>query len=143
MTTTKNNDLIGNDPLAWMEEEVHGVAQERVDKDTDAGPDQDVAGQEPSASPDDADVPVVLPAILNIQGAARLHEQLLAVLQGRKQVIIDARNVNSIDTAALQLLVIFRQETLKSSLDMRIDAPSSQLIAAARLLDVADLLEVA
>ena len=146
MTTAKNNDLIGNDPLAWMDEEQHDGAQDPADREAgtlpSATPLKD-SQQKPSAAAEVADAAVVLPATLNIQGVARLHEQLQAVLHGHSRISIDAQHVNSIDTSALQLLVIFRQEALQSNMEICINAPTEQFVAATRMLDVADLLEVA
>lgn len=145
MTTAKKDDLIAHDPLAWMDEEQQSSSQEPVDKDAEIpspahglqDPEQDS-----SMEPHGSDEPVLLPATLNIQGVAQLHEQLQGLLHNRSMISIDASNVESIDTAALQLLVIFRQEALKSGLEVSITAPSSRFVKAARLLDVADLLEV-
>jgi len=149
MTTAKNNELMGYDPLAWMDEEQqvqHGADKKPADRDDASLPSatsMKASEQQPSKLSEAAETPVVLPATLNIQGVALLHEQLQAALQSRKQVIIDAQHVNSIDTAALQLLVIFRREALQSNMDICINAPTEQFVAAAQILDVADLLEVA
>jgi len=149
MTTAKNNDLMGYDPLAWMEEEQnrqHADGQEHADKETEtlssAANLKDAEKESADQNDVDADTSIELPSAFNIQSAARMHEQLQALLQGQKRVVIDAQHVNSIDTAALQLLVVFRQEALQSNIEMRITAPSEQFVAAARLLDVADLLGV-
>jgi len=66
----------------------------------------------------------------------------MQALKDNDSLEIDAANVNSIDTASLQLLVVLKQEALKLSKDIIFDFPSDKFIEAAELLGIDNMLGV-
>jgi Anti-anti-sigma regulatory factor (antagonist of anti-sigma factor) len=86
--------------------------------------------------------PILLEAVLNIRNINTLHELLLKAFESRETIEIDASAVTSIDTATLQLLTVLKQEGVKSGKKVVFDFPSDKFIETARLLGLADLLEV-
>ncbi|NMW26099.1 STAS domain-containing protein, partial [Rhodanobacter denitrificans] len=64
-------------------------------------------GQEPAA---DGAAVVVLPADCRIAAQAALKAELLGTLKQGAIVVLDGSQVERADTAALQLLVLFRRE---------------------------------
>lgn len=72
----------------------------------------------------------------NIQGVADLKLKLAASLTPGKPVGIDAGEVESVDTAALQLLVAFRRHSEAQSSTVSWVNTSAAFADAARLLDL-------
>ena len=89
------------------------------------------------------DTKIMLASILNIQGAAKLHEQLMTALESQNRIEIDASDVNTIDTSTLQLLVVLKQESVKLHKQVIIASSSERFKEAAKLLGIAELLDVA
>lgn len=86
--------------------------------------------------------PIILEAMLNIRNINALHELLLNAFENRETIEIDASAVTAVDTATLQLLTVLKQEGVKSGKKVVFDFPSDQFIDTARLLGLAELLEV-
>lgn len=86
--------------------------------------------------------PIMLDAVLNIRHINELHESLLKAFETRKTLEIDASAVTSVDTATLQLLTVLKQAAVKSGKQIVFDFPSEKFIDSARLLGLAELLEV-
>lgn len=84
---------------------------------------------------------VILEPEINIQKVADLHEKLTASLELNDHIEIDAEEVKSIDTATLQLFVVFKQEAVKLHKQVEFIA-SERFIESAKLLGVAEMLEV-
>lgn len=72
-----------------------------------------------STSTDGTQQMLLLPAICCSQDVAAVHRQLLALRQNGQAVTIDARDVEEVDTAYLQLLCAFAMEAAKMSVDVR------------------------
>ncbi len=79
---------------------------------------------------------------MSIQKVANLHERLMASLEQNDHIEIDASEVKLIDTATLQLFVVFKQEVVKLHKQVEFIA-SERFIDSAKLLNVAEILEVA
>ena len=79
---------------------------------------------------------------MSIQKVANLHERLMASLEQNDNIEIDASEVKLIDTATLQLFVVFKQEVVKLHKQVEFIA-SERFIDSAKLLNVAEILEVA
>ena len=79
---------------------------------------------------------------ISIQKVANLHERLMASLEQNDHIEIDASDVKLIDTATLQLLVVFKQEVVKLHKQVEFIA-SERFIDSAKLLNVEEILEVA
>ncbi len=158
--TIKNNDsLIGFDPLAWISTDDDLASQtdskaEQIDEGVGAivgEPETEllvaeVNKQESLSEPESAEFvdnsKITLDAILNINTVLELHGKLVQALQDNDSLEIDGANVSSIDTASLQLLVILKQEALKSGKDIIFDFPSDKFIEAAGLLGIDNMLGV-
>lgn len=96
---------------------------------------------ERQAAPDGA-AAVVLPADCRIAAQAALKTQLLGALEQGAGVVLDASQVERVDTAALQLLVLLRRELQArgGALDWR--GASEAFNEAAGLLGLARILEL-
>lgn len=88
------------------------------------------------------DYHVKLEPELSIQKVANLYERLIATLEQNDDIEIDAAEVKSIDTATLQLLVVFKQEVVKLHKQVKFIA-SERFVDSAKLLGVAEMLEIA
>ena len=86
--------------------------------------------------------PITLDAVLNIRHINELHESLLKAFESRDTLEIDASAVTTVDTATLQLLTVLKQEAVKSGKHVAFDFPSEKFIDSARLLGLAELLEI-
>jgi len=160
MSGKNDNSLIGFDPLAWMSDDnvdEDGSRQQQQQKvidevkdeqvDVEQAPEvieefKEVSDVSPQIEDDKSDCKIILESVLNIQNVTVLYDQLLKALESNKPVEIDASAVSIVDTATLQLLAVFKQETVKLLREVSIDFPSDKFIESARLLGLADLLDV-
>ncbi len=85
---------------------------------------------------------ITLDATLNIQTVGNLYDQFLKMLDTQNIIEIDASFVESIDTATLQLITVFKQEGIKLQKEISIDFPSDKFVEAAEILGLTELLEV-
>ncbi|UJJ50158.1 MULTISPECIES: STAS domain-containing protein [Rhodanobacter] len=125
---TADKQLVSANERAWS----GGMAGKRAVKQQ-----QD----ERQAAPDGA-AAVVLPADCRIAAQAALKTQLLGALEHGASVVLDASQVERVDTAALQLLVLLRRELQArgGALDWR--GASEAFNEAAGLLGLARILEL-
>jgi phospholipid transport system transporter-binding protein len=82
------------------------------------------------------EVRVGMPADFRIAEASEMHRQLRAALDG-SAIVLDGGAVERVDTAALQLLVVFQHEARKR------DRPVSWAAVSAPLHDAASQLALA
>jgi anti-anti-sigma regulatory factor len=158
--------MIGFDPLAWMDEEEQIEAQvdnkpksesennaddkvENEPVENNSKPEQPEVEMEQSKISDHeqddeitGDAQVVLEAEMNIQKAAELQKLLIDALEQNDQIQINAEAVKTIDTATLQLLVVLKHEAVKLHKEVVITA-SERFVESANLLGVGEMLEVA
>ena len=156
MTTKNNESLIGFDPLAWINDDDETPApeeslMEQVDEISsevvnESGATEELSSQESLSEPEINELidnsQIILDATLNINTVTELHGKLMQALKDNDSLEIDAANVNSIDTASLQLLVVLKQEAFKSGKDIIFDFPSDRFIEAAELLGIDNMLGV-
>jgi len=157
MAEKNEKDLIGFDPLAWMnnEEESNNTEKEelKIDQQVEQAAQADI--NESTAPPQDvvnsvvtdteelvSEAKLTLDATLNIQNVNHLYEQLLQLLEQQDKIEIDASEVASVDTATLQLLIVFKQTAVKLQKEVIFDFPSDKFIEAAELLGLAEMLEI-
>jgi len=157
MAEKNEKDLIGFDPLAWMnnEEESNNTEKEepKIDQQVEQAAQADI--NESTAPPPDvvnsvvtdteelvSEAKLTLDATLNIQNVNHLYEQLLQLLEQQDKIEIDASEVASVDTATLQLLIVFKQTAVKLQKEVIFDFPSDKFIEAAELLGLAEMLEI-
>ena len=80
---------------------------------------------------------------VDIAKAGALRDVLLAALIDKKPVVLDAGDVERVDTAALQVLTAFFVDANAQNLKARWQNPSSAIINAASLLGLTDSLGLA
>jgi ABC-type transporter Mla MlaB component len=84
-----------------------------------------------------------LPAQCTLADADGLKLTLARLLQNVKPVTLDARAVQRIDTASMQLLAAFALERAARELGVAVGAASAEFLQAARLLGLEQLLRPA
>jgi len=156
MTTKNNESLIGFDPLAWINDDDETPAQEessmeQVDEISsevadESSPAEELSSQESLSEMEITELidnsKITLEDTLNINTVLELHGKLMQALKDNDSLEIDAANVNNIDTASLQLLVVLKQEAFKLGKDIVFDFPSDRFIEAAELLGIDNMLGV-
>ena len=90
-----------------------------------------------------ADNLISLPAEVGIDSAAAWRLRLLKQVDNPKPVILDARDVAQVHTAALQLFCMFCHDRRAAGRDTHWKEPSAALRSAAALLGVTTLLQLA
>jgi anti-anti-sigma regulatory factor len=120
--------LVSADGRAWS----GGMAGKRAAK-------QEQGGRQ--TAPDGA-AAVVLPADCRIAAQAALKVQLLDALEQGARVVLDAGEVERVDTAALQLLVLLRRELQARGATLDWRNASAAFNEAAGLLGLARILEL-
>lgn len=98
-------------------------------------------GDKRAASTTEQQAPLALPADCRIAALPALKDALLAAL-GEGAVTLDGRHVERTDTAALQLLLLFRRELALRGANLSWLGASSALLEAAGLLGLTQTLEL-
>jgi ABC-type transporter Mla MlaB component len=149
MTNKKDKNLVGYDPLAWMDEDneqenpvSHSAQPAAAAEPVNTAPSEEVTNDASDTGEQQENI-LCLEQTLNIQNVVHLHEQLMTMFDNYNHIEIDASNVTTIDTANLQLLIIFKQGAIKLHKDVVINSPSSRFKEAADLLGIAEMLDVA
>lgn len=151
MAKKDDKDLIGFDPLAWMEEgDETAVADTPVNEAvvmvvTEPMMNSEEAAPEMLAEAtigEEMDSKLVLDTILNIQNVSHLYEKLTAILDNHDKVEIDASVVETIDAANLQLLIMLKQTAIKLQKEVTLDFPSDRFVESAQLLGLSEMLGV-
>lgn len=93
-------------------------------------------------SPDTGLAPVVLDNQLGIKNIAELKEQLTVAYNADSTVVVDAGRVESIDTAALQLLIAFANSARKQSRTVEWKQPSGAFQEMADLVDLSQCMGI-
>ena len=156
MAKKDEKELIGFDPLAWMNDDNEtDKTQEQATVEQVAEP--DIESSKPVAAAEIAAEPIIenvaepeqaddsklaLDVTLNIQNVTDLHERLLVLLEQKDKIEIDASAVVSIDTATLQLLIVLKQTAIKLQKEIVFDFPSDKFIESAELIGLSEMLEV-
>jgi len=156
MAEKKDSELIGFDPLAWMNDNkeeqppVAAVPEETVSVDekianitepTIEAPSEEVTEEVNVVIPPD-EQKVILDSTHTIQNINGLYDKFHVLLKSQEIIEIDASAVMSIDTATLQLLIVLKQTAIKQGKEVVIDFPSDQFIEAAELLGLSEMLNV-
>ncbi|NOY62514.1 MAG: STAS domain-containing protein [Gammaproteobacteria bacterium] len=79
---------------------------------------------------------------VEISVAAELHARLKQALETQSSVVLDAESVEIVDTSALQVLCVFLREAHSFHIDVQWHQPSEQMLSAARLLGMTELLSL-
>jgi len=86
---------------------------------------------------------VILDASIAIDGVADLKERLLQAMDGAEVVLVDASEVQRVDTSAIQALCALRKELAESGAALEWRAPSPALTDGAHRLGLTDSLGLA
>jgi len=135
MAEKNDKDLIGFDPLAWMNESEDEVKSPSEEKGVAITSDNENESLNEEGK-------LILDATLNIQNVTHLYEQARVLLEGQDKIEIDASSVTTIDTATLQLLIVLKQSAVKLGKEIVFDFPSDKFIDSAELLGLAEMLEI-
>lgn len=100
------------------------------------------SAEEIGGTRDDGAAVIALDANLTIAETAALQEVLLARLRSTTTCRIDASEVESIDTAGLQLIAAAAKTAAEKGLELTIDKPSERFIDAACQIGLGGLLGV-
>ncbi len=90
----------------------------------------------------DVNTPIVLDAHLSIRNINDLYEKLIRLFEKRTVLDIDASQITSIDTAALQLLTVLKREAIVTGKTVTFDFPSEAFVSSASLLGLEKILEI-
>jgi anti-sigma B factor antagonist len=82
---------------------------------------------------------VTLSGALTVFHVAQVHQNMWVTMQSLTPVIVDFSDVQSIDTAGLQLLLFIKKSSLHQGSDWRFVAPSKRVQDVCRLLDMDQL----
>ncbi|MDD5581263.1 MAG: STAS domain-containing protein [Methylobacter sp.] len=152
MKTNEKNNLIGFDPLAWMDDNAGEIKdqpeeeqimpdqedEEQYDEAASLSSHLEEGGTEDSAS----DAEINLEATLTIQKVLILHEKLKSSLAVNSTIVINSAAVAAIDTATLQLFVALKKTAVKLQKEIIFALPSQRFIESAKLLGLLEILEV-
>jgi len=95
-----------------------------------------------STADEDSEPFIELDATLTIQNVVTLYERLKKSYTENDAIEINATQVNSIDTATLQLLFALKKDAIKNQKQVIITKPSLKFIESARLLGLLDELGI-
>lgn len=82
----------------------------------------------------------VLDSVLVINNAHTMHEQFIALIKTKKNVVIDASSVEMVDTSILQLLLAFVKKLHAEDLKVSWMNPSNELLSRAEMLNLTEKL---
>lgn len=85
----------------------------------------------------------VLDSVLVINNAHTMHGQLTALINAKKNVVIDASAVEMVDTSILQLLLVFVKKLHAENLKATWMNPSNEFLSRAKILDLTEKLGLA
>jgi len=151
MAEKNDKDLIGFDPLAWMNESEGEAKTASEDNSSAITSDHEneaiitetiIETVSENEALKEEGGKLTLDASLNIKNVTHLYEQVLVLLEGQDKIEIDASSVTAIDTATLQLLIVLKQSAVKLGKEIVFDFPSDKFIDSAELLGLAEMLEI-
>ena len=85
----------------------------------------------------------VLDSVLVINNAHTMHGQFMALINAKRNVVIDASSVEMVDTSILQLLLAFVIKLHAEDLKVTWMNPSNELLNRAEILDLSEKLGLA
>ena len=85
---------------------------------------------------------IICEDVMDISAVAGLKSQLVEALESGLPVVLDAKQVERADTAALQLLSAFFQDASAKKQDIQWRAPSEALSRSSALLGLSELLHL-
>ena len=140
--SVKQKDF-SHDPLERMGSAVSNPCEESEEVAQDAVANSAVSGGDRGETGDDTGpVKILLEPVLNIEGVGSLHERLIKAFDHCEGLDIDASKVESVDTSAIQLLIILLKQSGKAGKTVRISNPSARFVDTARLLGATGMLGI-
>lgn len=79
---------------------------------------------------------------LDISAANTFYEKLLQAIEAESPIVLDASNIEHIDTVGIQLLCTLYQEARSKGIEFRWQQPSDSFRSSARLLGLEECLEL-
>ena len=89
-----------------------------------------------------SDAKLKLEGVVNIAKADALHHEMEEILTKNSATVIDASELQRIDTAVLQLLASFMKSMSAANLSVSWGGVTDELIAAAKLLGLEQVLSL-
>lgn len=160
----KKKPVMGYDPLAWLKATDEPVPEQKQStvlaepssqteaSDTEQQPmrqDQTAMTEHDSNTPADEQAnqissrTILLESRANIAQVEQLQKEMNEVLREHQHIKIDARDIEVVDTAILQLLVCFVREIKNVSGTVEWIGVSSAFCESAKLLDLYNKLDIA
>ena len=149
----KRQNMIGHDPLAWIEQDKSDDRSDELRKENDSQnrPKQNlqadktvtVGNSEPDVvTKDNNELPAIkLDEVSDITKVSSLHKQWSEYFSG-PAIIIDASAVDRIDTAALQLIYAIYKEAKSKNIEFKIDSATSAMEEGIALLGMDEALKL-
>jgi anti-anti-sigma regulatory factor len=125
---------LGDDPLKWIKDETAPAA---APEPRAPSPEPQAAPLAPAEAVVEINSPIILDAVITIAEAAALKDSLLPHINRKGEVCIDGSHVQSVDTAALQVLLAFVRTSQGHGAVVRWTGVSEALLGTAELLGVA------
>lgn len=85
---------------------------------------------------------LTLPEALCISEAGRLYRELMSLLSGRQPITLNGSQVETADTAGMQVLTAFHREANRIGISIRWQEPSASLTRAAVTLGLSEELHL-
>lgn len=122
------------------EQKAEGATANAQPAEDDAAGAEEVPG--PNSSAEDNEIAVMLDPSVMIGQANEMHERLCSLLDAQTTVVLQAAEVNVIDTANMQLLFAFARDRRDKELETKIQNPSESFINTANCLGMINVLAV-
>jgi anti-anti-sigma regulatory factor len=151
MGKRKKTGALGDDPLGWMKNKKDVHTSESVkenikrDENINISKKSSVADKNDISNDIDNNIkePVVkLENIMSIGDVNKLHITLRNLINMDSDILIDASDIQSIDTAVLQLLTAFCMKVNKNGHNIKWKNPSQVFIDRCCLLNLEELLRL-
>ncbi len=133
---TKKKEMIADDPLAWLEDE-DGQEGNELSAES-ASTDTNIASKIKTGDVQDLD----LGDNLNIRDIEDLHQSLSSSLEDKKEVSLNASNVQKADAVSLQMLAAFYQSGPALGINIKWSGCSENFRQSSELLGLVETLGI-
>ncbi len=131
-TDTVATNLIGTDPLAWLEQDKNRQSEDNADN-TQSATVSESAGK-PSASVMD------LGETLNIRDLDELYQALTSATEKNNEVLLDVSHLRKVDAVSLQMLASFYQSAPTQGITVNWTGSSDAFREAVNITGLATIL---
>ena len=142
---SKKKVVLGDDPLGWMKNEKgfsesKSVRKKTKRKDNILISNENDISEEINKSKNES--VLKLGNILGISDINELHKTLHDLIDTKRDILIDASDIQSIDTAVLQLLTAFCLKVNNNGYNIKWKNPTQTFIDRCCLLNLEELLKL-